>query len=197
MQFSQLQSAASLYFPESHRWSEISSLSKVILVWEKARSHRVTNLGYRGAESPGWFDVSPKHSAQDVMREQACCHGGAASHQLPIPLAFWIIRIVSMEEYSSLTQNVMQIRCSTGSVIFNVTATQYTCSLNGVYCPHWLVQWTHHRCSRMCIPVHSPWLPGSIHVTQTVLVILTMAGLFLGRPHTFLKKIDVLARLPQ
>ena len=74
-------------------------------------------------------------------------------------------------------QNCTQIRCSTRSVILNVTATQYTCSLNGVYRPHWLVQWSHH-CSRMCIPVHSPWLPAPINVMQTVLVILTMAGLF-------------------
>ena len=28
-----------------------------------------------------------------------------------------------------------QIRCSTCSVILNVTATQYTCSLNSTYCP--------------------------------------------------------------
>ena len=34
-QFSQSPSAAPSYFPESHVWSEISSLSKVILVWEK------------------------------------------------------------------------------------------------------------------------------------------------------------------
>ena len=46
--FSQSPSAAPLYFPESHRWSEISSLSKVILVLGKARSHRAPNLGCRG-----------------------------------------------------------------------------------------------------------------------------------------------------
>ena len=40
------------------------------------------------------------------------------------------------------------------------------------------------HCSRMHIPVHSPWLPGYIDLTQTVLVILTMAGLFPDRPHT-------------
>ena len=39
---------------------KISSLSKVILFLEKARSHRVPNLGWRRAESPGWFDVLPK-----------------------------------------------------------------------------------------------------------------------------------------
>ena len=35
----------------------MSSLSKVILVLGKARSHRAQNLGRRRAESPGWFDV--------------------------------------------------------------------------------------------------------------------------------------------
>ena len=88
--------------------------------------------------------------------------------------ALWIIQILSMEKCSSLMQNLKQICCSTDSIILNVMATQYTCSLNGVYHPHWLVQWSHH-CSCMCIPVHSPWLPGYVDVTQTVLVILTMA----------------------
>ena len=53
IQFSQPPSAAPLYFPEPHQWFELSSLSKVILVWEKARSHRVPNLGFRGPESAG------------------------------------------------------------------------------------------------------------------------------------------------
>ena len=66
------------------------------------------------------------------------------------------------------------------SLILNVTAAQYTCSLNGVYCPPWLVQWSCH-CSHMCIPVHSLWLPGYINVIQTVLI-LTMSGLFPDRP---------------
>ena len=46
--------------------------------------------------------------------------------------AFWIIQIVSTKECSSLTQNLMQIRCSTHSTILNATATQYTCSLKVV-----------------------------------------------------------------
>ena len=36
--------------------------------------------------------------------------------------AFWIIQIVSTKECSSLTQNLMQIRCSTHSVILNSMA---------------------------------------------------------------------------
>ena len=145
--------------------------------WEKARSHRVSNLGCMGAESPGWFDVSPKNSTQDMMHEQAQGCDEAANHQLPKAVAFWIMGIISAEECSSLMQNLMQVHCFICSVILNVRATQYTRSLSCVYCPHWLVQWSRH-CSRMCIPVHSPWLPGYNDVTQTVLVMLTVAGLF-------------------
>ena len=111
------------------------------------------------------------------MHEQAHCRDEAANHQLHIAVAFRIIWIVSMEECSSLTQNLTQIHCSTRSVIFNMTSTQYTCSLNGIYRPHWLVQWSCH-CSCTCIPVHSPWLLGYIDFAQTILIILTMAGLF-------------------
>ena len=102
-------SAAPSYFPESNQQSEISLLSKVILVLGKARSCRIPNLGCRGAEPPGWFDVLPKNSAWDLMHERACCHDEVAHHQLPIPAAFWIARIVSAEECSRLTQNLMQI----------------------------------------------------------------------------------------
>ena len=59
-QFSQSPSSALSYFPESHWWSEISFLSKVISFGE-ARSLRAPNLGCRGAESPGWFDASQKN----------------------------------------------------------------------------------------------------------------------------------------
>ena len=83
-----------------------------------------------------------------------------------------------------LTQNLMQIHCCTCSAILNVTTTQYRCLLNGVYHPHWLVQWSYH-CSHMCIWVHYPWLPGYIDVVQTVLIMLKMAGLFLDRPCIF------------
>ena len=63
------------------------------------------------------------------------------------PKTFWIPWIVSTEECSSLKENLMQIHCSTRSVILNAMATQYTCSLNDIYCPHWLEQW--------CLIVHA------------------------------------------
>ena len=108
-----------------------------------------------------------------MMRDAWCCPDEAANHHLPRAAAFWVIPIVSVDERSSLTQNLMQIHCSTCPVVLNVTATQYTCSLNSVYHPHWLVQWSRH-CLHMCIPVHSPWLPGYIgyiDVMQSLLCI--------------------------
>ena len=69
------------------------------------------------------------------MHEWAHCRDEAANNQLPTAAAFWIIQIVSTEECSSLTQNLMQICCSTCSVILNVTATQFTCSLSGTTAP--------------------------------------------------------------
>ena len=66
--------------------SETSSLSKVTLVFGKARSHKVPNLGYKGVESPGWFDVLPKPATWDMMHEGAHCHDEAAKHQMPIAL---------------------------------------------------------------------------------------------------------------
>ena len=77
-----------------------------------------------------------KNSALAVMHEWLYCRDEAASHQLPIAAAFLIICTVSAGECSSLTQNLMQICWFTHLVISNVTATQYTYSLNGVYSPY-------------------------------------------------------------
>ena len=157
-----------------------------------------TKSGLWGADSPGWFDVAPKICGRHG-HEWAGCPDEAANHQLSIAAAFWIIWRVSMEESSSFMQNLMQIFCSTCSVILNVTATQVTCSLYSVYCPQWLVQWSCHFL-HMHIPVHSLRVPGYIDVMPTTLIISTMLRLFLGRPHIshfidveFWRKIDMVA----
>ena len=75
----------------------------------KARSCRAPKTGCSGAESHGWFDVSPKNSAPDVMHEQAHYGDEAANHQLPIAAAFWITQIVSAEECLSLMQNLIAL----------------------------------------------------------------------------------------
>ena len=59
----------------------------MILVLGKAGSLKVPNLGRRGFKSPGLLDVLPKSSAEDIMREQACCYDEVASPQLPVAVA--------------------------------------------------------------------------------------------------------------
>ena len=98
------------------------------------------------------------------MYERVRCHDEAANHQLPIAAVFWIMQIVSMEECSSLMQNLIQIHCSTHSVFLNLMSTQYTYSLNDIYLLHWLVPWSRHY-SQMHILIFSSWLPGYINVT--------------------------------
>ena len=61
-----------------------------------------------------WFDFT-KNSAWDLMHEQMHCCDEAASCQLPIAVAFWIIWIVSAEICSSLMQNLIQTCCCTQS----------------------------------------------------------------------------------
>ena len=56
--------------------------------------------------------VFHKKKTQHVMLAQAHCCEEAASHQLPVAVAVWI---VSVEECSILMQNLMEIHCSTQS----------------------------------------------------------------------------------
>ena len=151
--------------------------------WESKKSQASKSGPWPGGSGVGGLShLGDLTFCQKTLSEMWCMRRRVVI-KLPITLAVvsWITRIGSEEECSNLMQNWMQIHCSTHSVILNVMATQYTCSLNSIYHPHWLVQWSHH-CSHMRIPVHSPWLSGYIDVAQTVLIILTVAGLFRDRP---------------
>ena len=72
-QFSQSPSTAPSYFPESHLGSEISSLSKVILVLGKARSCREPNMGCRGLNHLGdlMFHKKSKNKQKNCLRCEA------------------------------------------------------------------------------------------------------------------------------
>ena len=59
----------------------------------KTRSHRAPQLGCRESESPGWFDVSLKNSAWDMIHERAHCCDEAAIRQLPTAAAFWMFKL--------------------------------------------------------------------------------------------------------
>ena len=68
-----------------------------------------------------------------------------------------------MEECSRLMQNLMQIHCSTCSVILNAMTTQYTWALNGIYHAHWLTStvksslFTHAHSSPLPLAARLHW----------------------------------------
>ena len=148
--------------------------------WEKPEVTRHQNWAVSGAESPGWFDVLPKpctrHDAWVGMLLWWSCQSPVAHScgLLNHPNSFHrgMFKLNAKFDAVSLLYLLSHFECK---------ATQYTCSLNGIYCFHWLIQWSHH-CSCMCIPAHPPWMPGYIDVMKTILIILTMAGLFPDKP---------------
>ena len=165
-------SAAPLYFPVSHRRAAVSSLSKVILVLGKAINCRAKNLGCRGAESPGWFDVSPKKSAWDLMQEWVRCCDEVANHRLPTAVAFGIIGIVSAEGCSSLSKTSCRFIAQLTQSFWMWWLQNKHAHTRASTTPKWLAQWSGH-CSHTRIPVHFPWLPGYMDVIQNILIILT------------------------
>ena len=84
-QVSQSSSAAPLYFPESHWWSEISSLSKMILVLGKARSCRSPNLSWRGLSHLGDLMFHQK-----TMHKTWCMSTCVVVMRLPITSCPWL-----------------------------------------------------------------------------------------------------------
>ena len=80
-QFSQLPSAALSYFPKSYQRSEISSLSKVILILGKARSCRVPNLYCRGLSHLGDLMF-----CQKTLHETWCVSRCIVMMKLPITI---------------------------------------------------------------------------------------------------------------
>ena len=83
----------------------------------------------------------------------------------------------------------MQVHCFMCPVILNVMATHYTYSLCRVHHPPPprppLTRTVKLSLSGTCSPAHCPWLPGYINVRQTILIILTVAGIFQDKPHIF------------
>ena len=147
-QFSQLPSAALSYFPESHPQSEIFSLSKVLLVLGNIRSHRAPHLGCRGAESPGWFDVSQKKlfmkrdAWAGVLLWWSCQSPVAHSCGLlnhPNSFCGGMFKLTAKFHAEPLLYLLSHFACD-GHTVHMLTQQRLH--------PHWLVQWCSH-CSHM------------------------------------------------
>ena len=148
-----------------------------IVVWsyQSAVPHSCGLLNHLNSFRKGVFKLNAK-SDSDSLSWWSC--------QSPVAHSCSLLNHLNSfcEGCSSLMQNLIQVCFSTHSVILNAMATQYTCSLKGVYHPHWLVQQSCH-CSCMHIPVYSPWLPCYISYANHS---CTTAGLFSDRPQCIL-----------
>ena len=123
------------------------------------------------------------NSAQDVMHEWAHGCDKAANHHLPIAAAFWIIWIVP--------RGMLKLNAKFDADLLLYSLSHFECDGHTV---HMLTQWclpsllTNTAESSLfthaCVPVHSPWLPGYTDVVQTILLVLTKAGLSPDRPDT-------------
>ena len=154
----------------------------MILVLGQARSLRVPNLGCRWAESPGRFDVCQKLCmSQDawvitlwwwscLSPVAHCCsllnhlnslHGGMFKFNAKFDAHSLLYSLIHFEwnccTVHRLTQRRLQLLL-TNTVKWSLFTQVH--------------------------PVHSPWLPGYINVAPTILI-LTMSGLFLDRPHIY------------
>ena len=105
-----------------------------------------------------------------------CTHCGIHESLLNYPNSFRgrMFKLITKFDADLLLYSLSRLECNSHTVHL---PTQWAL-------PPSLTSIVKCHCSRMHISVHSPWLPGYIDVTQTVLVILTMAGLFLDRPCT-------------
>ena len=104
------------------------------------------------------------------MHKRAHCRDEAANHQLPIAAA------------SSFPGGKFKLNTKFDADLLFYSRSHFECDGHTV---HMLTQWhllppvistVNHHCSHMHFPVYSPWLPGYINVTQTILDILTWQG---------------------
>ena len=115
----------------------------------KARSHRAPNLGCRGSESPGWFDVSPKNCTRcdawaGVLSWWSCQSPVAHSCSLLNHVDSFhrgMFKLNTQFDADSLLYLLSHFECDSHTVHM---LTQWDLP------PHWLVQWSHH-CWHMCI----------------------------------------------
>ena len=134
------------------------------LVLGKARSCRVPNLSWRGAESPEWSNVLPKklymrcEAGVGTLSWWSCQSPVSYSCGLPNHLNSFhrgMFKLNSKSDADSSLYSLSHFEWN-GTTVRMLTQQHLP--------PHRLVQWNRY-CSCMSIPVHTPWLPGHVDVT--------------------------------
>ena len=159
---------------------------QVILVLGKARSPKAPNVDCRGAEWVTWViwcfakKLCMRHDAWVGTSSRWSCQSLVA-HSCSLlnhPNGFCggMFKLNAKFDADSLPYSLSHFECG--------MATQYTCLLTGIYCS----PLTSTVKSSLFTHVHSrPLSLAAINVLQTVLIILTMAGLFPDRPRILFK----------
>ena len=119
------------------------------------------------------------------MPEQVRCCDEAANHQLPY-------RFGLLNHPNSFCRGMFQLKATFDADSLLYLLSPFECDghtvhmLTQCHLPPPMSSTVKSSLFTMRIPVHSPWLPGYNDVAQTILIILTMAGLFPDRPRIFL-----------
>ena len=169
------------YFPESHWWCEISSLSKVILVLGKARDRRAPNLGCRGAES--------RHGLMFRQKLYTKCDGWVGT------LSWWscqspVAHSCSLVNHPNSFHGAMfklNTKFEADSLLYSLSHFEYHGHTVHMLTPqHLLRSLTGTVKSSLFSHVHSIALSlaARLHQCRTNHLTLTMAGHFVDRPHT-------------
>ena len=167
-------------FPESHWWSEISSLSKVILVLGKARNGRVPNLGCKSGCQITWGiwcfakKLDMKHDARVGALLWWSCQS-PVTHSCSL-----------LNHLNSFHRGMFKLIAKSDGDLF-YWLSHFECDSHTEHMVSQrrllpLLTSTVKSLFMYALPVHSPWLPGYINVAQTVFI-LTVVWLFPGRPH--------------
>ena len=162
--------------------SEISFLSKVILVLGKARSLRSPNLGCRR----GWVSWVIWCFTRQLCRRHAWVDMSWWSCQWPVAHS-WGLR----NHPNNFHRGMFKLNTKFGANWLFCLLSHFECDDHTVHMltqQHLLPPLTSRLKLSLfiiCIPVHSPWLPSYMDVPPTILIILTVAGLFPDRPHIY------------
>ena len=150
------------------RWS--------VLIAARTRSTFAGALPVAGLPEHGSLSMDSWPSLKHVCLTLLCAALTASSLK-----AFW------MNHLNSLHRGMFKLNAKFDADSLLYSLSHFECNGHTV---HTLTQWfppppltstVKLSLFNMHIPGHSPWLPGYIYVTQTFLLILTMAGLFLDR----------------
>ena len=145
--------------------------SKVICFGKSQKSQCST---VRGTESPKWFEILPKNSAQDMLHERAHYHDEAHSRSLLNHLNSFcrgMCKLNAKSDADSLLYWLSHFECN-GHTVHMFTKQSL---LHPLTSTAKMSLFTHDHSSPLS------WLPDNIDVTQTIIVILKRTGLFSDR----------------